>query len=71
MSRELWTAIVDAVISIAVMAIGLWVAPEYVEFALAIVAALQGVAAALIVHFVGERKIAALKAEVQRIERLR
>jgi len=65
MSRELWTVIIDAVVSIAIMAIGIWVAPEYREFALAVVAALQGIAAALIVHFVAERKVSAMRMEIQ------
>lgn len=67
MTPELWTAIVDAVVSIAVIAVGIWIAPEYRDFALAIVAALQGVAAALITNFVAERKIAALRADIHEL----
>jgi hypothetical protein len=63
--QQLFTVIADAVFSIAAIVIGFWVAPEFRDVALAIVAVLQGLAAALIAYFAVERKIAALRAEVR------
>lgn len=68
MSGELWTVVIDAVVSVATVAVGLWVLPQYQEFALAIVAALQGIAAALVVHFRSERKIGALETRAKKLE---
>ena len=69
MSKSTLTIIVDAVVSVAVVAVGIWVVPEYRDFALAVVASLQAVAGALVVEFRGERKIAALKMEIKRLGR--
>jgi hypothetical protein len=63
--QQLWTIILDAVVTVATVAIGIWVQPEYLELAIAIAVSLQGVAAALIVYYAAERKIAALEAEVR------
>ena len=65
MRAETWTIVADAVVSVAIVAVGIWVAPQYREFALAIVAALQGVAGALIVEFRAERKVRAVKTEIR------
>lgn len=69
MSKELWTIIIDAIVSVGVVGVGIWVAPEYRDFALAAVASLQAVAGALVVHFRSERKIAALSTEIKRLRR--
>lgn len=66
MSKELWTIIIDAVVSVTTIAVGIWVAPEYSELALASVAALQGVAGALVVEFRGQRRDAQTRQETQR-----
>lgn len=66
MSKELWTVIIDAVVSVATIAVGIWVVPEYSELALAIVAALQGVAGALVVEFRSQRRDAETRAETQK-----
>jgi hypothetical protein len=63
--QQLWTVILDAVATVATVAIGIWVQPEYLELAIAIAVSLQGVAAALIVYYAAERKIEALEAEVR------
>ena len=65
MRKETYTILIDAVVSVAVVAVGIWVLPEYRDFALAVVAALQAVAGALVVEFRNERKIAALRTEVR------
>ena len=67
--RELLILIVDALGTAASLVIGIWLAPEYLEFALQIVVLLQLVAGGLIAYFVVERKIAALAAEVKRLVR--
>ena len=67
--RELLILIVDALGTAASLVIGIWLAPEYLEFALQIVVLLQLVAGGLIAYFVVERKIAALAAEVKRLMR--
>ena len=69
MRNELLTVIVDAVASVILAAIGIWIVPEYREFALLVVAALQGIAAALVVYFVSERKIAALRTTIKQLMR--
>ena len=69
MSKELLTIIVDAVVSVAVAAIGIWVVPEYTEFALTAVLALQGVAVGFVGYFAQERKIEQLRATVERVAR--
>ena len=72
MTRELWTVVVDAVVSVGIAAAGIWVAPEYLDFALTTVAALQAVASGMVVYFVQERKIEALRTEIQQVsQRLR
>ena len=71
MTKELWTVIVDAVVSAATLAIGFWLAPEYRDISLAFLAIAQSVAAALIAHFVSERKIKSLQAEIKAVRSLR
>ena len=67
--RELLILIVDAIATAASLVIGIWIAPEYLEFALEIVVLLQLVAGGLIAYFVVERKIAALAAELMRLQK--
>ena len=67
--RELLILIVNALGTAASLVIGIWLAPEYLEFALQIVVLLQLVAGGLIAYFVVERKIEALAAEVKRLMR--
>ena len=65
LSKSVWTLFIDAVVSVAGPAIVIWVAPEYLDFALIAVAALQSVAVGLVVHFAAEDKIAALDRRVE------
>ena len=65
LSKGLWTIIIDAVVSVAGAAIGIWVVPERLDFALIAVAALQSVAVGLVVHFAAQEKIAALEQRVE------
>jgi len=67
--RELLILIVDAIATALSLVFGLWLAPEYLEFALEIVVLLQLVAGGLIAYFVVERKIAALAAELMRLQK--
>ena len=62
----LWTIIIDAVVSVVIIAVGIWIAPEYREFALAIVSALQGIAAALVAYFLGDAKLEELRTELRK-----
>ena len=71
MSKEAWTVVADAVASVVIVAVGVWVAPEYRDFALATVAALQAVAGALIVEFRSARKVDALQTEIKALRRQR
>ena len=69
MTPELWTVIIDFAATLAAGVVGFWVAPQYREFAVGIIAGLQGVAAAFVVHFRSERKIAALGVEIKMLRR--
>jgi hypothetical protein len=50
---------------VVVIAVGIWVLPEYQELAYAVVAALQGVAGALVVEFRGQRREAAIETRIE------
>ena len=67
MSSELLTVIIDAVVSVILAAIAIWIAPQYREFAALVITALQGIAAAVVVHFIAERKIAALRTTIKQL----
>ena len=71
MTKELWTVIVDAIVSAATLVIGFWLEPEYRDISLAFLAIAQSVAMALIVHFAAERKIKSLQAEIKAVRSLR
>ena len=60
LSKGFWTEIIAQVVAVAIIIITQFVAPEYLELALALVAAIEGIAAALVVHFAAEAKIARL-----------
>ena len=63
--KQLWTIILDALATVAAVAIGIWVKPEYLELAIAVAVSLQGIAAALIAYFAVET----LRAEVRSLGR--
>ena len=65
MSKELVTVLIDAVATIAIAAIGIWVVPEYKEFALTVVGALQPATLAVVLHFRSERKIESVNAQIR------
>jgi len=69
MSKELWTVVIDAAATVAVGAVGLWIVPEYRDFALTVIGAFQVIAAAFVLEFRTERKIAALRADVRMLKR--
>ena len=66
MRAETLTIIIDAAVSVGIVAVGIWVAPEYRDFALAAVAALQAVAGALVVEFRSQRRTEAFRAEMSK-----
>ena len=65
MSNELWTVIIDVGVSVAIEVVTLWVAPDYQTLAHTVVAGLQAVAVGFVMEFRGQRKIAALAAQIK------
>lgn len=64
---RLWTAIVDFVVSVAAICIGIWVVPEYIEAAIGLVAAFQGLTAVLIVVLTGQEIKREIRASENRL----
>ena len=69
LSKGLVTELLTQLVAIATIVISRYVAPDYLDIALAIVAAVEGVGNALVVYFVQQGKIEELRATVERVAR--
>ena len=69
LSKGLVTELLTQLVAIATIVISRYVAPDYLDIALAIVAAVEGVGNALVVYFVQQGKIEELRAEIQAVAR--
>ena len=59
LSKGLLTGVVTQVVALATALVAYYVVPEQLPIAAALIATFEGVAAALVVHFAAEDKIAA------------
>ena len=69
LSKGLVTELLTQLVAIATIVISRYVAPDDLDIALAIVAAVEGVGNALVVYFVQQGKIEELRAEIQAVAR--
>jgi len=69
LSKGLVTELLTQLVAIATIVISRYVAPDYLDIALAIVAAVEGVGNALVVFFVQQGKIEELRAEIRAVAR--
>jgi len=69
LSKGLVTELLTQLVAIATIVISRYVAPDYLDIALAIVAAVEGVGNALVVYFVQQGKIEELRAEIRAVAR--
>ena len=69
LSKGLVTELLTQLVAIATIVISRYVAPDYLDIALAIVAAVEGGGNALGVYFVQQGKIEELRAEIRAVAR--
>ena len=67
--KGLVTELLTQLVAIATIVISRYVAPDYLDIALAIVAAVEGVGNALVVYFVQQGKIEELRVEIRAVAR--